>query len=274
LACHRHTLLLAAALLGAGCTHPNTPPRATFAIKPAGQVLGVAASQLHGVATTAALGALPSTNAGPAQLPAVDMGPASTAKGETLHLKGTFKLPSSVLGLANARDGLVMGAPVTVYDVSSGKRIGQGVTYYDGSYDAQVPVSVGKRAAMVSAKLVASGSLRELFPLNAVVMLAPELLTQTVKVDANTTAWYALMLSLAAQQMNAPKPDWTHLVPGQTALALAQMVASSQPLARDNFLAFAGSTGGIGMPTSGVGLQTAIDGFVGHLVATATPSQP
>lgn len=201
--------------------------------------------------------------------------PAGPTSGVPLSLTGAVSLPTGLTGLANARAGVVSGATVSVIDIATGKRLGHGVTYYDGSYEAEVPAVVGRRAALVEVMLVDATSGKELYPLVAPVMLAPELAQQTRDVSVTSTAWYDLLYQIAAREVDQPPPtDWTRLVPGATALELASLVSGSQPGAETGFALFADSAAKFGVQSTADTLKQAIEKLVGGLVSNAKEGPP
>jgi hypothetical protein len=188
-----------------------------------------------------------------------------------LSLLGHVVLPDGVTGLANARDGVMSGAPVRVIDLLTGKQLGQGVTYYDGSFRAEVPALVGKRSVLLMAMLVDATSREELFPLQTVLQLQPELTEQIdLELGPGSTAWVALLQRIAAVQLDAPAPDWTRFTPGVIARALADMVANSDPLAPSTFLVFARADEGLRSAASPQALRQGIDRLVDGLISSAT----
>jgi hypothetical protein len=202
----------------------------------------------------------------PAELPAIT----TTRK---LRLFGHASLPRAVAGLANAKDGMLVGAPVSLRDVPSGRVLANGVTFYDGSFVLEVPADLGKRPVLVTVALVDGTTRAPLFPLAAPLQLAPELGEQTVEVRPASTAWYALLYRMAASHTNAPPPDWTTLTPGVTSRVLAGMIAGSRPEALDSFSLLAAGDDGLARPATARDLRQAIQGLVERLVANVKPGR-
>ncbi|MDB5099089.1 MAG: hypothetical protein JWM80_3510 [Cyanobacteria bacterium RYN_339] len=198
--------------------------------------------------------------------------PPAPPRADRLTLTGVVTLPRSVVGLANARDGVVVGTPVAVLDALSGARLGQGSTFYDGSYVAQVPTSVGRRPAILMVQLVDAVTHKPVCPLYAPLMLAPAQQEQTQDVGTGSTAFLALLYTLAARKAEQPVPDWTALMPGVTSRTLAEMILGTQPNAQWTFTLFAESDGTLGKATSASQLRAGIDALVTKLVATAHPA--
>lgn len=207
----------------------------------------------------------PSVPVVPAELPEVK-------SSRTLRIFGHATLPKAVGGLANAKDGKLVGALVTVRDVPSGRKLATGVTFYDGSFVLEVPQDLGKRPVLITVALVDDRTDDALFPLAAPLQLAPELGEQHIEVGPTSTAWYALLYRMAARKAKAPPPDWTSFTPGETSLVLAGMIVGSEPQAVAKFSLFAAGDDGLGKPTTAPDLKAAIQGLVERLVATARPA--
>jgi hypothetical protein len=191
----------------------------------------------------------------------------------TVRVLGHATLPRAVAGLANAKDGKLVGAPVAVFDVASGRKLATGVTFYDGSFVLEVPQDLGKRPVLITVALVDGTTDNPLFSLAAPLQLAPELGEQRVEVGPASTAWYALLYRMAARRTNAPPPDWTSFTPGATARVLGGMIVGSEPQAVAKFSLFAAGDDGLAKPATAGDLKLAIQGFVERLVASAQPTK-
>ncbi|MDB5096511.1 MAG: hypothetical protein JWM80_932 [Cyanobacteria bacterium RYN_339] len=201
----------------------------------------------------------------PAELP-----PVVTTR--MLRIFGHVTLPKAVDGLANTKDGAVIGAPVVLRDVPTGRKLGSAVTFYDGSFFLDVAADVGKRPVVLTVDLIDAKTRAPLFPLAAPLQLAPELAEQHVEIGPATTAWYALLYSVAARKTKAPPPDWTVLVPGVTTRTLGGLIVGSKANAVDSFSLLASGDGGIMKPETPTALRAAIQRLVDRLVSTARPA--
>lgn len=253
-----------------------------FGCTPAPTLAPVGATQTEpvSVAQTVAQPAIPAGSASvldtPADLPLQEAPPLPALKSavETLHILGNVTLPRTVGGLANAHDGVVAGAPITVFDAFTGRRVGSGVTYYDGSYDAEVPSKLGKRPLLLHIQLVDDTTQMDVFPLVTAVELAPELGEQHADISPATTAWVALLYNLAARDDHAPAPDWTKVVPGDVTHKLAAMIAGTQDSAQTAFISLADVNGDLAHSTTAEQLRATIDGLVDRLVTGAKAPKP
>jgi hypothetical protein len=196
----------------------------------------------------------------------------SGAHADQLALIGMITLPRTVAGLANAKDGVVVGSPVEVLDVMTGRRLGLGNSFYDGSYTARVPAAAAHRPALLRVELVDAATRKPVCPLYAPVVLDNAEAQQTQDVGVGTTAYVALLYAMAARKAGLPDSDWTTLTPGVASRPLAEMVLGSTPNARWTFATFTESGSTLGKPTSGQELRTAIDTLIDQLVATARPA--
>lgn len=202
----------------------------------------------------------------PQQAPSADMG--------SLRLLGTVTLPKGLAGLANAQNGIVAGARVEVLDLTSGQRIGWGVTYYDGSYEAEVPANLGKRPALLQVMLVDGTTKKKLYPLESAIELSPELGEQDSDINPGTTAWVALLYALAAKAAQAPLPDWTQVVPGKAAMGLGSLIEGSHPDDQQNFASFSEIGGQFQSSTSSSQLYDAIQDLVARLMSGSKDASP
>jgi hypothetical protein len=244
--CSRIVAAISLALLVGACSHAPEPASPPVALVPTPEPTFLASPAIAFL-----------DDAPPALPPARD---------HQLSLIGMVTLPRSVAGLANAREGVVVGTPVEVLDVLSGSRLGQGSTFYDGSYVVEVPARVGKRPVVLKVALVDAVTRKPLCPLYAPAVLATDEEHQTLDVGPGSTAWLALLYALAARKTAQPAPDWAQLMPGLATRTLAELIVGQQPDEAWKFASYAEGPA-LGAPTSAGELRQAIDQVVAGFVA-------
>lgn len=102
-------------------------------------------------------------------------------------LSGRVTIPKGVTGLVDARDGVVLGAPVRVLDAVTNGQLAHTLTAYDGSY--ALTVTTNRRPVLVSVDL-------RVFSLTASLVLDPSLGQQARDVNERTTCWVDMLIDL------------------------------------------------------------------------------
>jgi hypothetical protein len=135
--------------------------------------------------------AIGATNSAPLTLASGDA--ANKATG-TLRLSGVAKAPSLIEAqTANVKNGFVVGSPLKVIEAATGRVIKQGVTYYDGSFQIDVPTAGVTTPAVVSVELVDAKDSTKTFELEAPVVLDKGL-TQVTGMQLTTGSTGMVML--------------------------------------------------------------------------------
>lgn len=137
-----------------------------------------------------------------------------------LRLAGLVKAPASVeAATANVKNGFVVGSPLKVTEAATGRLIKQGVTYYDGSFQLDVPTAGVTTPAVVSVELVDAKDSTKTFELEAPVVLDKGL-TQLngVQLSTGSTAMVMLYRLWAQDDTGAPNAmDFARLISSTTA---------------------------------------------------------
>lgn len=184
---------------------------------------------------------------------------AEAATLHTVRLHGKATVPTRVRDLANVQDGHVSGSPVVVRDVATGRSLAEGVTYYDGSFMLDVPLSGNARAAVVTLDLVERSAPGRTAALQAPVMLRAGITRMDVTLSPGTTALTAFLSRLAAVQ--AP----TAPALGDVERELGSLIAVFEPDAQTTFARLAESAPEIRQADSLAGFETGIQQYVGRL---------
>jgi hypothetical protein len=199
---HRFGLGLLVALYCTGCQ--DVAPNAVGAVDAAAGAISSApggASWAGGEAAPA----LPTT-------PSLSFAPVSDPR-EVVRLTGKVSAPNALdARTTNVKNGRVVGSPIRVTDALTGKTLKQGVTYYDGSFQIDVPASVGSRPLLVKVSLVddqASGKTLELA--TPLTLSRGQDQVSGLTISPETTALVTLYRQLSPQSK-----DFAHLVASTT----------------------------------------------------------
>ncbi len=187
-------------MLLAGCTTTPAMPRAVVAWGP--------------VAENPAMPVTP-------VMPAMAIGQGATASqadhAHSVRLTGIALVPALLEGAAaNVHEGRVVGSPVRLEDPRSGRLLARGVTYYDGSFQLDVPVGEATVPGVLTVDLMPA--LSEGSP---VTLALPLSLSQTVHeehapdLSVGSTALIALYRQMAASDA-APATRLANLVANTT----------------------------------------------------------
>lgn len=189
--------------------------------------------------------------------PAMPVAEAATL--HTVRLHGKATVPTRVRDLANVQDGFVSGSPVVVRDVATGRSLAEGVTYYDGSFMVDVPLTGSARAVVVTLDLVERSAAGRTAALQAPVMLRAGIARMDVTLSPGTTALTAFLSRLA--EVQAP----TAPAIGEVERELGSLIAVFEPDAQTTFARLAESAPEIRQADSLAGFETGIQQYVGRL---------
>lgn len=138
----------------------------------------------------------------------------------TLRLSGVAKAPATIeAATANVKNGFVVGSTLKVIEAATGRVIKQGVTYYDGSFQLDVPTAGVTTPAVVSVELVDAKDSTKTFELEAPVVLDKGL-TQIngLQLASGSTAMVMLYRLWAQDDTGTPNSiDFARLISSTTA---------------------------------------------------------
>ncbi|MFN3429245.1 MAG: hypothetical protein ACK46X_04755 [Candidatus Sericytochromatia bacterium] len=217
-----------------------------------------------GLAGCRAPGAMPP----PAAFVIDPVGPAAVTQPQAatgqVRLHGYATVPVGVKDLANVQDGRVSGSPVRIQDVATGRTLAQGVTYYDGSFQVDVPIPGTQRAVIVVIDLVDRADRDRTTPLEAPLMLRAGVTTSEISLNPGTTALSAFLARLAEEQSDAA-PDSI----GMRA-ELGGLIAAFEPETQTQFAMLAEKSPELAEAHSLTGFETGIQAYVGRLTSRMT----
>ncbi|MDB5098826.1 MAG: hypothetical protein JWM80_3247 [Cyanobacteria bacterium RYN_339] len=143
-----------------------------------------------------------------------------------VRIFGSARLSQGLPAANVGTDGSVGGSPVTVTDVMTGRRVGLGTTFYDGSFYVDVPVAQGQRAVLVTLDLVDRRSSDRRTSLAAPALLKAGEGEHQLHVSLGTTVLAAFLSDVAALQAGRELSDTPLVSPVGGSRELGALIAS------------------------------------------------
>jgi hypothetical protein len=223
------------------------------AIKPK-IALGPTAAPASPVATPSpSASPTPAPSTGPAGL----LGPESAARTSpsdksVLRLSGTAYAPDGLSArTSNVKAGRVIGSPLRIEDARTGRVLKQGVTYYDGSFQIDVPLGEGPQALVLSIDLVDAADPKKTLTLSAPLSADRALgMVERLQVSPGTTGLVLLYRKLAAAKGSA------------SGLEMAKLVLATTPDALEAFAGLMGRDKAVQGAADVPGLDAALKAYV------------
>ncbi|MFN3428858.1 MAG: hypothetical protein ACK46X_02775 [Candidatus Sericytochromatia bacterium] len=130
----------------------------------------------------------------------------SPASAKVHRLGGIVAVPPGLeASTANVKGGLVVGSPVRVVEAATGRVLKQGVTYYDGSFQIDLPAPTSAAPALISVDLVDAKDDQKTTTLELPLLLQRDIgVVEGLTVTAGTTALVMLYRRWAEAE---PKDD-------------------------------------------------------------------
>lgn len=174
----------------------------------------------------------------------------------TVRLHGWASVPASIQDLANVQNGKVSGTPVVVTSAATGRLLAKGVTYYDGSFLVDVPLTGSQVPALVAIDLVDRDDETRTATLQAPVMLQAGIDQAEVNLGPGSTALVAFLSQVATASGGAAAEEPPRL---------GDLIATFAPADQQQFAKLAEASPEIQKVSTLVTFQTGIQAYVGRL---------
>jgi hypothetical protein len=172
-----------------------------------------------------------------------------------VRVSGTVKAPAAIEALtANVKNGFVVGSPLKVTEAATGRLIKQGVTYYDGSFQIDLPAQSVTVPAVFTVELVDAKDSTKMLALEAPVLLDKGL-TQVDNVQIGTGSTAMVMLYRRWAESSA--------VEGQpSSMDFARYISSTSADTSRSFGLLVAQDSGIPMAKDVTSLEAALKAYV------------